>query len=85
MWPDASINKAVATRMGKTQVAICTEPQRLVIDGATVDIKNGETLGVSDDVAVSLLGNAYVVTSQSGDSVRAQVNGSYMRNGHRKS
>lgn len=78
IWPDASINKAVATRMGKTQVAICTEPERLVIDGGQVDIKNGETIVVSDDVAVSLMGNAYIVTSQSGDSIRAQVNGPYI-------
>ncbi|QIG47220.1 hypothetical protein G5V57_05440 [Nordella sp. HKS 07] len=78
VWPDATINKAVATRMGKTQVAICTGPERLVIDGGPVDIKNGQTIGVSDDVAVSLMGNAYIVTSQSGDSIRAQVNGPYI-------
>ena len=78
VWPDATINKAVATRMGKTRVAVCTDPQRLIIDGGEVNIKNGETLAVSDDVAVSLLGNAYVVTSQSGDSMRAQVNGAYI-------
>jgi hypothetical protein len=78
VWPDATINKAVATKMGKTQVAICTEPQRLVIDRDKVDIRNGETFAVSDDVAVSLVGNAYIVTSQSGDSVRAQVNGPYI-------
>ena len=78
IWPDATINKSVATRMGKTRVAICTEPQRLIIDGHEVTIQNGETLPVSDDVAVSLRGNAYIVTSQSGDSVRAQVNGVYI-------
>ena len=32
-WPNADVNKAIATKMGDTRVAVYIEPTRLVIDG----------------------------------------------------
>jgi hypothetical protein len=32
-WPNASVNKAVAMKMGESRVALCLEPNRLVVNG----------------------------------------------------
>jgi hypothetical protein len=32
-WPDAAVNQAVAAQVGKSRVAFCTAPSRLVING----------------------------------------------------
>ena len=77
-WPDASVNSAVATRMGKTQVALCLAPERLTIDGKTVDLGERNSLSTADGVDVTRRGNVYYITSQNGDSVRAQVNANYI-------
>ena len=76
-WPDTSVNSAVATQMGKDKVAICLGP-RLNVDGATNDLADGKTFSTSDGVDVSRRGNVYFISSQSGDSVRATVNASYI-------
>jgi hypothetical protein len=77
-WPNASINTAVATQMGKTKVAVCLAPTRLNVNGETADLGDGKTLSTPDGVDVSRRGNVYFITSQSGNSVRAAVNGSYI-------
>jgi hypothetical protein len=83
-WPDASVNNAVATRMGKTQVAICLaptgreEPARLNINGKPTDLGDGKVLSLPDGVAVHRKGNVYVITGESGDSVRAELNASWI-------
>jgi hypothetical protein len=75
-WPDASVNSAVATRMGKTVVALCLD--RLTIDGKTTALSDGKTLSKPDGVDVTRRGNVYFITSPSGNSVRATVNPSYI-------
>lgn len=82
-WPDASVNNAVATRMGKTQVAICLapagrEPARLNVNGKPTDLGDGKLLSLPDGVVVRQRGNVYVITSESGDSVRAEVNAGWI-------
>jgi hypothetical protein len=77
-WPHASVNSAVATRMGKTTVAISVGAKRLVINGKTTDLKDGKTVSTSDGVDVSRRGNVYYITSQSGNSVRATVNATWI-------
>ena len=75
-WPNASVNSAVATRMGKTVVALCLDG--LTIDGKTTDLSDGKSLSAPDGVDVSRRGNVYFITSPSGNSVRATVNASWI-------
>jgi hypothetical protein len=77
-WPDASVNSAVATRMGKTKVAVCLSPARLNVNGENTELGDGKSLSTPDGVDVLRTGNVYIITSQSGDSVRAEVNASWI-------
>lgn len=77
-WPNASINKAVATRMGETRVAVCTSPSRLEVDGAHTEVSDGKTLSLPSGVDILHTGNVYVVADQSGNSMRAEVNDTYI-------
>jgi von Willebrand factor type D domain len=73
-WPNASTNTAVATQMGKTRVAICLRPTRLMIDGTPTDLGDGKSLSLPSGVAVSRNGNVYLIVRRSGDTVRATLN-----------
>ncbi len=75
-WPDASVNSAVATRMGKTVVALCLDG--LTIDGKATDLTDGKSFSTPEGVDVTRRGNVYFITSQSGNSVRATVNTSWI-------
>jgi hypothetical protein len=77
-WPNASLNKGIATQMGKARVALYVEPDRLVIDGRPNDLADGKTLELPGGVQVSRQGNAYAITDEKGNSVRAELNGSYI-------
>ena len=77
-WPNATVNKAVATQMGKTRVAFCTAPSRLAVDGQVTDVADGQTLSLPRGVGILRTGNIYVVVDQNGNSMRAQDNGSYV-------
>ena len=54
-WPNASVNSAVATRMGKTKVAVCLD--KLTINGKTTDLADGKSLSTHDGVDVTRRGN----------------------------
>jgi von Willebrand factor type D domain len=73
-WPNVSVNSAVATRMGKTTVALCLASSRVFVNGKTTDLGDGKSLSTPDGVEISRRGDMYFITSQSGDSVRATVN-----------
>jgi hypothetical protein len=77
-WPDASVNKAVATQMGGTQVAVCLEPARLSVDGVEKEIADGAVLSTPTGVDIWRRGNVYTIIGADGDSVRATVNSSYI-------
>ena len=77
-WPDATVNHAVATRMGKSRVAICLTPARLNVDGDTTELGDGKSLSLPDGVALSRTGNVYLITSPSGNSVRAELNATWI-------
>jgi hypothetical protein len=77
-WPDASVNSAVATQMGRDKVAICLAPTRVNVDGTNRDIADGSTVSTPDGVDVTRRGNVYFITDQNGNSVRATDNGSYI-------
>ncbi len=77
-WPNASLNKAVATQMGKTRVALYVEPARLLIDGRPNDLPDGKALELPGGVQVSREGNRYAITDEKGNSVRGELNSSYI-------
>jgi hypothetical protein len=77
-WPNATVNKAVGTQMGKTRVAVCTGPSRLNVDGTATAIANGKTLSLPSGVNIFHTGNIYLIVDQGGNSVRAEDNGSYI-------
>jgi hypothetical protein len=73
-WPDASVNKAVATQMGRDKVAICLAPTRVNVDGTNRDVGDGSTVSTPDGVDVTRRGNVYFITDQTGNSLRATIN-----------
>ncbi len=77
-WPNASINQAVATKMGNTRVALCTAPERLVVDGNPTVLADGQTLSLPSGVDLYRTGNVYLVIDQSGNSMRAVMNGTWI-------
>ncbi len=74
-WPDASVNHAVATRMGKTSVAVCLADKRpqLYVDGMLTDLAGGNSIS-RPDVFISRKNNTYFIRDETGNWVRAQVN-----------
>lgn len=72
-WPDASVNSAVATQMGGTQVAVCLAETPLTVDGRPTTLGDGKSLSLPDGVAIWRIGNVYVIINQNGYSVRAEV------------
>lgn len=76
-WPDASINTAVATRMGKSRVAVCL-PGQLNVDGNNTEVSDGKSLSTPEGVDIWRQGNTYTIVDQNGNSVRAVLNGAWM-------
>ena len=77
-WPDATVNKAVATRMGDSKIAICLSPARIIVNGEAKDIADGNVLSTADGVDIWHKGNVYTIIGAGGDSVRASVNNSWI-------
>lgn len=77
-WPSASVNKAVAIKMGSTRVAIYIEPIRVTVNGVAKNVDDGTTMAVPGGVKIARHGNAYTVYNTTGGSVRAVLNSSWM-------
>jgi len=77
-WPNATVNKAVATRMGDTRVAVCTAPARIAVDGDVREIGDQQVLSLPTGVDIQRVGNTYVVIDQKGNSLRAVVSDSHI-------
>jgi hypothetical protein len=69
-WPDASVNKAVATQMGETTVAVCLAPTRLLVDGESFTLDDQQSVFLTDDITLSRAGDLYIIQRENGDSVR---------------
>ena len=67
------MNKAIATRMGTTTVALCLAPERLYVDGKIARLGRTNVLSLAGGIDITRRGSDYFITSQSGDSVRATV------------
>jgi hypothetical protein len=72
-WPNAAVNSAVGTRIGPTRVAVCL-PNRLEVNGKARTVTPGNPLYLPGGVDVSRSGDAYLVRGPNGESVRADVN-----------
>src|SRR5271169_3257470 len=60
-WPNATVNKAVSTRLGKTSVAVCAAPTRLIVDGRARNLVDGKSLSLPDGVRVLRNGAVYLI------------------------
>jgi len=76
-WPNAAVNKAVAVKSGKDRVALCL-PERLTINGRQAAVADGGRVRLPGGGGVERHANAYTVFSANGDSVRAEMDGSYI-------
>lgn len=76
-WPDASVNSAVATQVGKDRVAVCLE-SGLHVNDDPQEIADGANLLTADGTTIWHKGNVYTIIGPNGDSVRATVNGTYI-------
>jgi hypothetical protein len=77
-WPDATVNKAVATRMGETSVALCLQRTPLSVDGKPTALDDGKSIVLPSKVHLSRAGNVYSVWDRNGNSMQAELNGSYI-------
>jgi hypothetical protein len=78
-WPNATVNKAVAAEIGKTRVAVCTEPSRVFVDGKERQIREGQIVSLPGGVGILHTGNIYLVQDETtGDGIRAEDNGTYI-------
>jgi hypothetical protein len=73
-WPNASVNSAVAARVGDTAVVLCLAPERLLINGSATALNDGQSLALTDGIDVSRRGDVYFVVGPKGNSVRAELN-----------
>jgi hypothetical protein len=77
-WPNATLNKGVAACMSKTQVAVCLADIPLFIDGKRENLADGKSIVLPDGVDISRHGHIYPIRDRSGDSLRAELNGTYI-------
>ena len=77
-WPNVAVNAAVATRMGDSRVAICAGEAPLVVDGTPASLDDGKVLSLPSGVDILRFGNVYLVVDQSGNSMRAVVNSTWI-------
>lgn len=77
-WPNAAVNKAVATQMGTTRVAVYIEPTRLVIDGTATTLADGKSTLLPTGVQVTRQGNVYIISAENGDHVRLTLNSTWI-------
>jgi hypothetical protein len=77
-FQNVSANQAVATQMGSTRVALCAAPTRLVVNGKSAGLADGQTLSLPSGVHVHRTGAVYLVTDQNGNSMRAAMVGPWI-------
>lgn len=79
-FPNAAVNEAIATQVGKSDVAVCLERStsgtstRLVINKKVVKLASGGHRFLAGGGVVSLNGSTYLISDAIGDSVQARVN-----------
>ncbi|MFG1603182.1 VWD domain-containing protein [Actinoplanes sp. NPDC049265] len=76
-WPYASVNQAIGTRMGKTQVAVCGG-DTVVVDGEKVELKDRPLVLDSGVNVTRAPDGSYVITDEDGNSVTVTPRGAYL-------
>ncbi len=75
-WPNAAVNKAIATQMGQDAVAVCLNPDQvpeLFVNGRLIELEDGHVFSTSDGVDIWRFGPVYNVTDQNGNSLKAET------------
>jgi hypothetical protein len=67
-----AINQEIGARVGSSDVAVCTNPSRLVVNGRLVSLASGGRVSVPGG-AVSLSGTTYLIQDDNGDFVQAHL------------
>ncbi|RSM73995.1 hypothetical protein DL991_30430 [Amycolatopsis sp. WAC 01375] len=75
-WPNTSVNRSVATRMGTTQVAMC-DGTRLMVDGRPTELASGGSLSLPTGVDIKRAANVYTVTDKDGNGIHVTANAGY--------
>ncbi|XTZ17445.1 hypothetical protein ACQSSU_08810 [Micromonospora echinospora] len=71
-WPNASVNRSAAVRMGNTTVAVC-EGTRLVVDGTPTFVPPGGGLTLPSGVTIRRSGNVHDVKDPAGNALRTEL------------
>ena len=79
-WPNAAVNQAVAARLGKSEVALCSpDPeQQVIINGAPTPISDGQIIDLRDGSGIRRVGNIIVMVDPQGNSLSATLNGNHI-------
>jgi hypothetical protein len=77
-WPNASVNKAVAVKLGSNRVAVSIEPERLVVNGVAKTLASGSSVSLPGGATVTHLGNVYLMRGAHGESAWVQLNSGYI-------
>ncbi len=73
IWPNATVNKAVAMTLGRTRAAVCLDPVRLIIDGERRELADGASFILDGGAQVTRGGSTYLFTAPSGENVSAEL------------
>lgn len=76
-WPNTSLNRSAAVRMGSTTVAVC-DGTRLFVDGAPAAMPPGGSVTLPSGVRIQRAGNVHYVRDASGNSMRVELRGAYI-------
>ncbi|MEN3615963.1 VWD domain-containing protein [Plantactinospora sp. ZYX-F-223] len=76
-WPNTSVNRSAAVRMGNTTVAVC-EGTRLIVDGAPAALPPGGSVTLPSGVRIQRAGNIHYVRDASGNGMRVELRGAYI-------
>src|SRR5207248_9564429 len=78
LWPNATVNKAVAVTLGTTHAAVCLDPIRLIVDGERRELGDGGSITLPGGAEITRGGNGYLFTSATGETVSAEINSSWI-------
>jgi hypothetical protein len=72
------MNTAVAVKMGSNRVLIYDSPEQIVVNGTATYVADNQIINLPGGVHLMRVGQAYAVTSETGDLVSAQLYNGYM-------
>ncbi len=68
-----AVNQDVGAQIGGSDVAVCSNPSQLLVNGTAVNLANGGTYSLPQG-EISLSGSTYVIKDDSGDFVETRLN-----------